>query len=322
LKGAVLLQNLIIDGHCDSILDVYSKKRSLAVKSDIGHLDFFRLQNNINLQFMAIFIETHYKPYNTLFNALELIDLLNEEISQVDFVEKVLTQKDLEFFPPSTVKVLVSIEGGEPLGGSLRVLRSLFQLGIRGLTLTWNNRNEIGDGCAEEPAGQGLSKFGKNVVREMNKLGMVIDVSHLTEKGFWDVLDITCQPIIASHSCCKSILEHPRNLSDQQLKGLAQNGGLVGINFYPKFLKTQSSDVSIDDVVKHIIHAAEVMGTDHVGIGSDFDGIGQVPQGLEDVTKIPNLISKLEKVGFSADEIANIMGNNYLRVLKKVLPNE
>lgn len=312
----------IADGHCDSILDAYNGKRSLASKSEIGHLDFYRLQNIVNLQFMAIFVDTHYKPNNTLYNALELIDLLNEQINQVDFVHKVLTKKDLETFPSATVKVILSIEGGDLLGGSIRVLRNLFHLGARSLTLTWNNRNEISDGCSEEPHGSGLSNFGKNVVKEMNKLGMLIDVSHLSEKGFWNVLDLSSHPIIASHSCCQIICNHPRNLSDKQLKALAQNGGLIGINFYPAFLKDTPHKVSIDDVVKHIIHASQVMGTEHVGIGSDFDGIEQVPQGLEDVTKIPHLIEKLECSGFSSEEIANIMGNNYLRVLKKVLPDE
>lgn len=316
------MQYLIVDGHCDSILDVYTGKRSLAVEGNFGHLDFYRMQNVVNLQFMAIFVETNYKPNNSLFNALELIDLLHEQISQVDFVDKVLTTKDLQFFPDSRVKVLLTLEGGDSLGGSLRVLRNLFQLGIRSLTLTWNNRNEIGDGCAEEPEGYGLSYFGKSVIKEMNNLGMLIDVSHLAENGFWDVLNTTTEPIIASHSCCKAILNHPRNLSDQQLKALAQNGGIIGINFYPHFLKEDPFSANIDDVVKHIIHAAEIMGPEHVGIGSDFDGIDQVPEGLEDVTKLPLLISSLEKAGFYSTEIANIMGNNYLKVLKKVLPNE
>lgn len=316
-----ILQYLIVDGHCDSILDVYSGKRSLALKTNIGHLDFFRLQNNVNLQFMAIYVQSLYKPFNTLYNALELIDLLNEQISQVNFVQKILSQKDLDTFHPSSVKVLLAIEGGDVLGGSIRILRTLFRLGVRSLTLTWNNRNELGDGCGEEPQGSGLSTFGKKVVKEMNKLGMIIDVSHLAEKGFWDVLNTTNHPIIASHSCCKSICNHPRNLSDQQLKALAENDGLIGINFYPPFLNEVPQGVNIDDIVKHIIHAAEIMGVEHVGIGSDFDGIGQVPQGLEDVTKLPGLIEKLEQAGFSSQEIANIMGNNYLRILKKVLPN-
>jgi len=317
-----LLQYLIVDGHCDSILDVYNGKKSLALQNNIGHLDFFRLQNNVNLQFMAIFVESHHKPYNTLYNVLELIDLLNEEISKVNFVQKVLTQKDLESFSPASVKILLTIEGGDCLGGSIRILRNLFNLGIRCLTLTWNNRNELGDGCGEEPHGSGLSQFGKNVVKEMNNLGMLVDVSHLAEKGFWDVLDTTGKPIIASHSCCKSICNHPRNLSDLQLKALAQNDGLIGINFYPPFLKDKPQEVTIDDIVKHIVYASEVMGPEHVGLGSDFDGIDQVPQGLEDVSKLPFLIEKLERVGFSSKEIANIMGYNYLRVLKKVLPDD
>ncbi|MGI6227819.1 MAG: dipeptidase [Peptococcales bacterium] len=316
------MQYLVVDGHCDSILDVYAQKRSLAIKSDLGHLDFFRLQNVVDLQFMAVFVETHYKPNNTLFKALELIDLLDDQISQVNFIEKVLSKKDIEVFTKWNVKVLIALEGGDALGGSLSVLRGLFKLGVRSLTLTWNNRNEIGDGCAEEPYGQGLSKFGKSVVKEMNNLGMLIDVSHLAEKSFWDVINNTQETIIASHSCCKSIMNHPRNLSDQQLKALAQNGGLIGINFYPTFLKDNPLTATIDDVVKHIIHGAEIMGPEHVGIGSDFDGIDQVPKGLEDVTKLPLLIYHLEKAGFSFKEIANIMGNNYLRILKKVLPNE
>lgn len=316
------MQYFVVDGHCDSILDVYNGKKSLSIKSDIGHLDFLRLQNNVNLQFMAIFVDSYYKPFNSLYNALELIDLLNEQISQVDFVQKILSKNDLETFTPSSVKVLLAIEGGDSLGGSIRILRNFFHLGIRSMTLTWNNRNELGDGCAEEPYGKGLSKFGKNVVKEMNTLGMIIDVSHLAEKGFWDVLAATSQPVIASHSCCKSLCDHPRNLSDQQLKALAENDGLIGINFYPPFLKDMPQEITINDVVRHIIHASEKIGTDHVGIGSDFDGIDQVPKGLEDVTKIPCLIEKLEQAGFSSEEIANIMGNNYLRILKKVLPNE
>jgi len=316
------LRFIVVDGHCDSILDVSKGRRSLAEKSDKGHLDFYRMQNNIDLQLMAIFIENQYKPHNMLFKTLELIDLLNEQISQVNFVKGILNKKDLEEFSESTVKVLLTVEGGDTLSGSIRVLRCLFNLGIRGLTLTWNNRNEIGDGCIEDPGGYGLSKFGKRVICEMNKLGMLIDVSHIAEQGFWDVLNITNMPVIASHSCCKKIFDHPRNLSDLQLKALAENRGVIGINFYPDFLSDKPFEASIDDVIKHIIHASNIMGTEHVGIGSDFDGIDKVPKGLENVTKIPELIVKLKEAGFSEVEIANIMGNNYLRVLKKVLPNE
>ena len=321
-KGGCFLQFTVVDGHCDSILDVSNGLRSLAEKSDTGHLDFYRMQNNIDLQLMAIFIENQYKPHNILIKTLELINLLDEQISQVNFVHKILNKKHVEEFSNSTVKVLLTVEGGDSLTGSIRVLRCLFNLGVRSLTLTWNNRNEIGDGCAEDPGGYGLSKFGKKVIWEMNKLGMLIDVSHLAEQGFWDVLNTTNMPIIASHSCCKKIFDHPRNLSDQQLKALAENQGVIGINFYPYFLSDKPHDASIDDVIKHIIHASNIMGTEHVGLGSDFDGIDKVPKGLEDVTKIRDLSTKLKEVGFSKVEIANIMGNNYLRVLKKVLPNE
>ncbi|MDK2824048.1 MAG: rane dipeptidase [Clostridia bacterium] len=316
------MQYIIVDGHCDSILEVSKGIRSLTKQSDLGHLDFPRLKGRVNLQFMALFIEDFYKPHNSLLHTLELIDLINKEIRDIEFVEVVLNKKDLITFSPSMVKVLLAIEGGEALAGSLGVLRCLFRLGIRVLTLTWNNRNELGDGCGEEPFGKGLSKFGREVVKEMNDLGMVIDVSHLAERGFWDVIEITNKPIIASHSCCKSLASHVRNLSDEQLKALARVGGVIGINFYPKFLNDNPYKASIDDVVRHIVYASEIMGPEHVGLGSDFDGIDSTPDGLEDVTKINMLIPKLEKAGFSSSDIANIMGNNFLRVLKKVLPNE
>ncbi|MFZ5943621.1 MAG: dipeptidase [Bacillota bacterium] len=312
---------LIVDGHCDSILEAAKGIRSLAEKSELGHLDFSRLQGRVNLQFLALFIESVYKPSNTLLRTLELIDTANCEISRVNYISKVLVKSDLNCFEDLEVKILLAVEGGEALCGSLAVLRSLFALGIRSITLTWNHCNEIADGCGVGNYGRGLSLFGREVVNEMNRLGMAVDVSHLSDKSFWDVLEISSQPIIASHSCCKKLVPHPRNLSDEQLKAVAMNKGIIGINFYPAFLNTIPSEATIDDIVKHIIYAAEVAGTEHVGLGSDFDGIDQVPLGMEDVTKINLLASKLEKAGFTSKEIANIMGNNFIRVLKKVLPD-
>jgi len=316
------LKYIIVDGHCDSILETAKDIRSLAMQSNIGHLDFPRLRGTVNLQFMALFIESIYKPYGSLLRTLELLDIMKREIANVDFVEVVLNQKNIETFSPSLVKVLLSIEGGEALAGNLAVLRCLFELGIRSITLTWNQRNEIGDGCGEDPLGKGLSRFGREVVREMNNLGMVIDVSHLAKKSFWDVLELSEKPIIASHSCCQAIASHPRNLTDQQLKAIAEAGGVVGINFYPNFLKNETTPAKIDDVVHHIVHASEIMGTEHVGLGSDFDGIEETPLGLEDVTRIPCIVPALENEGFSSQDIANIMGNSFLRVLKKVLPDD
>jgi len=206
VKGGLVLSYLVIDGHCDSILETAKGIRKLSERSSMGHLDFPRLRGCVNLQFMALFIESIYKPYGSLLRSLELIDILKRELNCVDYVKPVFSQKDLDQLPKETVKVLMAIEGGEPLAGSLSVLRCLFQLGIRSITLTWNQRNAIADGCSEEPLGNGLSKFGREVIREMNNLGMLIDISHLAQKGFWDVLDLTEKPVIASHSCCQKLL--------------------------------------------------------------------------------------------------------------------
>lgn len=317
------MQYLIVDGHCDSILEVANGQRSLRNKSNLGHLDFPRLlEAGVSLQFMALFIETNYKPYNALLRTLQLIDIFKQEIKKVDYINTVLKKNDILNFPKDKVKVLLSIEGGEALAGDIHVLRCLFDLGVRSLTLTWNQRNQIADGCGEEPDGKGLSKFGKQVIREMNHLGMLIDVSHLSEKSFWDVVKYSEEPFIASHSCCKGLNNHSRNLSDKQLFALAEKGGVLGINFCPDFLNTNPQKASIDDVIEHIVYASKLIGSEHIGLGSDFDGIDFTPQGLEDVTRITKIISYLEKKGFSSGEIENIMGKSFLRVLEKVLPNE
>lgn len=310
----------IIDGHCDSILDKVNKDRDLKINTGKGHLDFPRLlKSGVSLQFMALYIEECYKPYNSVIRTLELLDILKKEIGALDYVRLVQGKKDLDSFKDGELKILIAIEGGEALGGKIEILHSLYELGVRSLTLTWNQRNELADGADEEPDGKGLSVFGKNVIREMNKLGMVIDVSHLAEKGFWDVLETTKSPIIASHSCCGGLNKHPRNLSDDQLRALAKNGGVIGINYCPEFLTKDHLNADLSDVIKHIVHAVEIMGSEHVGLGSDFDGIDNTPRGLEDVTKVSNIVKALESEGFNPGEIGNIMGNNFKRILKQVL---
>lgn len=312
----------IVDGHCDSILAKANHNRSLKTLSHVGHIDFPRLlQSGIGLQFMALFIETKYNPNQSLARCLELLNLLKSEMQNIEYLDLVKTKKDLDILANNRVKILVSIEGGEALDGRLEVLPYLHELGVRSLTLTWNYRNKLADGCRVQNA-HGLTNFGKQVVAEMNRLGMLIDVSHLSEKGFWDVLEISKQPVIASHSCCKSLHNHPRNLSDEQLRALKNNGGVVGINYYPSFLTNVPQFADINNVVKHITHAINVIGADHIGLGSDFDGIETTPRGLEDVTKVPDLITALMNVGLASSDIEKIMGKSFVRVLKQVLPYE
>ena len=313
----------IVDGHCDTLLKLFKNNESFWEEEINGHVNWRRLQKGkVALQFMAIYIEPEYKRAGPLKRALEILDYFYH-LQQVGKGRPLLVIKkeDLQKLKKEQSSVLLAIEGGEALEGNLAVLRILFKLGIRSLTLTWNQRNELADGIWEEKTAGGLTSFGCQVVKEMNQLGMLIDVSHLSEKGFWDVLKFTQQPIAATHSACYALRAHPRNLRDEQLTALAQNQGIIGLNFYPLFLGSQSQVISFRNVIEHLEHAVSITGIDHVGLGSDFDGIAQVPLGLEDATKFPVIIEELLRLGWPESDVKKIMGGNFLRVLQQVLPD-
>ena len=313
----------IVDGHCDTLLKLFKNNESFWEEEINGHVNWRRLQKGkVALQFMAIYIEPEYKRAGPLKRALEILDYFYH-LQQAGKGKPLLVIKkeDLQKLKKEQPSVLLAIEGGEALEGNLAVLRILFKLGIRSLTLTWNQRNELADGIWEEKTAGGLTSFGCQVVKEMNRLGMLIDVSHLSEKGFWDVLKFTQQPIAATHSACYALRAHPRNLRDEQLTALAQNQGIIGLNFYPLFLGSQSQVISFRNVIEHLEHAVSITGIDHVGLGSDFDGIAQVPLGLEDATKFPVIIEELLRLGWPESDVKKIMGGNFLRVLQQVLPD-
>ena len=313
----------IVDGHCDTLLKLFKNNESFWEEEINGHVNWRRLQKGkVALQFMAIYIEPEYKRAGPLKRALEILDYFYH-LQQAGKGKPLLVIKkeDLQKLKKEQPSVLLAIEGGEALEGNLAVLRILFKLGIRSLTLTWNQRNELADGIWEEKTAGGLTSFGCQVVKEMNQLGMLIDVSHLSEKGFWDVLKFTQQPIAATHSACYALRAHPRNLRDEQLTALAQNQGIIGLNFYPLFLGSQSQVISLRNVIEHLEHAVSITGIDHVGLGSDFDGIAQVPLGLEDATKFPVIIEELLRLGWPESDVKKIMGGNFLRVLQQVLPD-
>lgn len=311
----------IIDGHCDSLIHFVEGERTLDDSSEGGHWDIPRARiAGISLQFMAAYIETEYKPYKATIRGLQLIEGARKFIaSHPDQLFFVLGKDDLLLMPdPERIGILLSVEGGEILGQNLFMLDKIYQLGVRALGLTWNQRNELGDGVGEGRTQSRLTKLGQEVVWRMNELGMLIDVSHLNEAGFWHVLELSKYPIVASHSCAKALCNHPRNLTDQQLRALAKHKGVVGVNFYPDFLK-QTGIVRREDVVRHISHIADVAGVETVGFGSDFDGITEAPEGLEHVGDYCYLIEDLRKVGFSSQEIEMIAGENFRRILLNVL---
>lgn len=310
-------RTVVLDAHCDTLTLLAQHNRSLGQLAKQGHIDLPRLQaGGVNVQFFAAFIAPEY--YNApLKRVLELIDIFyheiehnNNQINHVNNLDDIIHTCSL-----NKIAALLCIEGGECLEGSIGVLRQLYRLGVRCLTLTWNNSNELGNGVYAT-ATSGLTEFGFAVVEELNHLGMLIDVSHLSKAGFYDVLRHSRQPVVASHSNCQAICNHPRNLSDQQIKSLAAKGGVVGITFVPEFVGGDKA--SIDEVLNHIDHAVAVGGIDCVGFGSDFDGTDTLA-GIEDCTRWPLLTRRLIERGYNEEEIQKILGGNFMRVIGQVL---
>jgi membrane dipeptidase len=316
-----LKKYFIVDGHCDSIIQFTNQERTLAIPSEGGQWDIVRARNaDVALQFMAAFIETKYKPLMSTLRGIELIESFHRFVQEnSDQVFLVQGKSDLDKIPdPKRIGVLLSVEGGEIIGENLFMLDAIFRLGVRALGLTWNQRNALADGVGEKETQSRLTRLGQEVVMRMNELGMLIDVSHLNENGFWHVLELSKYPIAATHSCSSALCPNPRNLTDAQLRALAKNKGVVGVNFYPGFLR-ESDPVTRKDVVRHISHIAEVAGVETVGFGSDFDGIDETPDGLENVSDYSYLLDDLMKAGFSSKEIEQISGRNFMRLLSEVL---
>ena len=207
------------------------------------------------------------------------------------------------------------IENSEAVERSLNILRSLHTLGVRSIGLTHNLNTWASTGNDEEDLGGGLTRFGMALVKEMNRLGILVDVSHISERGFWDVLEISEHPVIASHSNCKTLCRHPRNLSNEQLKALAANGGVVGITFVPGFITADgwTKMPPLAQLLNHFAYAIDIAGIDHVGIGSDFDGGGDL---LKDASEFIKIAEGLSDRGYSDEDIRKVLGENHLRVFE------
>ncbi len=313
---------ICIDMHCDSVSAAYKDGRSLALLSHQGHADIPRLlDTEIKMQFFALFPERFYHPGRTLFQVLRLLDFADEMFKESgsDVIEIRSSQDIVQCLESKKLGAVLTVEGGEALEGDIRILRILYRLGIRGLSLTWNNRNEIADGVEERQTGGGLTRFGCAVVQEMNRLGMIIDVSHLSEKGFMDVLELSSTPVIASHSNSSYIWAHARNLTDQQIKSIARKNGLIGVNLVPQFVGPPGAGPGY--LMRHIDHICQLVGDDYVGFGSDFDGTEELISGVKDVTGFPVLIEALRNRGYKDESVSKICGENCLRVLRSILPD-
>lgn len=216
-------------------------------------------------------------------------------------------------------RFMLSIEGGEPLEQDIASVAHWRAQGVRMVALTWNNPNAIAQ-PAKSGSRQGLTPYGFQVVKEMQRLGMAADVSHLNEAGFYDLFK-THQPPLASHSCCRALCDHFRNLTDHQIKTMVEGGGYIGINFYPAFL-SNDGQADVDTIINHIDHICQLGGEKHVGFGSDYDGIDQTPDGLPHPGTFPVLLQRLRERGYTEAQIADIAGNNFLAYYERIRPSK
>jgi membrane dipeptidase len=353
-----------IDGHIDTVQRVLIGHVDLGQRLPDGQVDIPRLkEGGMHAPFFALWVATYYKGAEAVRRTLDLRDAMQGVFDRYpDQIEMATTAGDLERIVKSgKIAAVLTLEGGHQIADDLAVLRMYQRMGIRAMTLTHFRNNNWADSSTDKPQHNGLTDFGKQVVREMNRIGMMVDISHVSDKTFYDTLAVTTKPVIASHSSSRAISEIPRNMTDDMLRALARNGGVVGINFGAGFVNpkdaraimssintmaaaepnltgqalddyeakeyarenaplTHVSAASIDDVVANIDHVAKVAGIDHVGIGTDFDGISNdVPKGLEDASKMPALVAALRKKGYSEADVEKVMGGNFLRVMKQVI---
>lgn len=311
---------IIIDGHCDTLDDVLTGKRTLAERSTQGHVDLPRLAaGGVTAQIFACFVPIHEYHRGATRYALHMVDALHQALeAHPEQLLLAASAADIRRAQAEgKVAAILGLEGAEPLRDSLPLLRSFYRLGMRVLGLTWNFRNEVADGVMQGREARGLSPFGVQVVEECNRLGVLIDVSHLAPAGLEDVLRVSQQPIIASHSNARALCDHPRNLTDAQIEAIAARGGLVGVTFVDSFLHQPASEASIEHVLDHVDHLLRVAGPQHVMVGSDFDG-ADMPQGLEDATRYPALTAGMLARGHSERVIRGVLGLNFLRVFERV----
>lgn len=321
-------------------------------------------QGGVDAEFFAIYVAAEYaRKGGSARRALELIDAVTEAVRRnPDSLEMATTAADIRRISKSgRIAALMGIEGGHAIEDSLPLLRQFYRLGVRYMTLTHSNTNNWADssGDIDNPAVEhhnGLTDFGRKVVAEMNRLGMMVDVSHVSDKTFYDVIAVSNAPVIASHSSARALAAAGRNMSDDMLRAIARNGGVVQVNFggwflddsagpvmkllRPKFeelVKQFPNDpdrreeesrkivaaglpkIPLSKLIDHIDHIAKIAGVDHVGLGSDYDGVsGYLPQGAEDISKLPNITYELLKRGYAENDVKKILGENFLRVMESV----
>ncbi len=314
----------VFDAHCDSALNIVDHGADLGQLLEMGHVDLPRMiSGGLNAQVFAAWTAPDYWPDHATERARELLTGVRRFVdSYPQQIGIALSGTEAEqLFGAGKIAVFLGIEGGHAIEDSLETLRQFHGEGVRIMTLTWMTNTNWADASGDTPVHGGLTEFGVQVVREMNRLGMVVDISHVSDDTFYDTLKVSSKPVVASHSCVRSLHDHHRNMTDEMLRALAQNGGVIGLNFFPDYLAPRGAPVTVETLVDHIDHAVRVAGIDHVGLGSDFDGVPALPLGIEDVSDLPAITEVLMARSYTRDDIEKILGGNLLRVFKAALDN-
>lgn len=345
-------ESVVVDGHCHLLKDI-------AIRRDSGERRVFRTHHlpllqkgGVKVLLMIIGGDNPAMIRGSdlmLWGTLEMIDTFYEELAESsDLMQLCLNAADLDRAVASgKIAVILGLEGGRPLAGrpmqdGLSSLRTFYRLGVRSVQLTGNGRNRLADGIAEERSRGGLSRFGVAVIEEMNRLGMLIDLSHLSPAGVADVLDLARGPVVASHSNCRTVCDHPRNLSDDVIEKIAARDGVVGLTLFSTLINRERDLATVEDLARHIDHIADRVGVEHVGLGPDFSEFGiRISQWtgrrgtmeglqygdkkdyfhpeLKDWTHFPHITECLLKKGYSDENIAKVLGGNFLRVYRKIM---
>lgn len=356
----------ILDSHCDTPSQIL-RLRDLSLDNDLAQVDYPKLKKgNVDGAFFALYIPADMDTDDAKSYLLRLMGGVKRTLAENPdkAALAVSMSQAVENKSKGLFSIFLGLENGSPLGDSeesFELLQKLYDAGVRYVTLCHSWHNQICDSCAcTTPKWGGLSPFGKRLVAEMNRIGMLVDVSHISDSSFYDVLACSTKPVVATHSSCRSLAGHPRNMTDDMIRELAARGGVIQINFYPVFLdsdfasRLSSSGIAergesieaefIADpaniekrqawnavqrellalerpsyklIADHIDHVVSLVGVDHVGIGSDYDGIEITPDGMEDVSMMPNLFEELRTRGYSEEDLTKIAGGNFFRVLEQ-----
>src|SRR5690242_10566369 len=358
--------SIVVDTHDDTTQRFLGGKFDLGKRHNDGSIDIPRMkEGGLGAIFFSIWMPGTITGPEAVKRALDQIDAVRQQVAEhPDEMVLARTAEEVRAaHREGKIAALMGVEGGHMIASDLGVLRTYAALGVRYMTLTHSVNDEWADSSTDKPAHNGLTDFGKDVVREMNRLGIIVDISHVSDKTFYDALAVSKAPMIASHSSCRAICDAPRNMTDQMIKDLAAKGGIIQINYHVGFLsqefrKAEKGDPEIDKaiaadvqkrcgdkegcqliegdkitreyvekgklprvdwtkIIEHIDHAVKVGGVEHVGLGSDFDG-ANMPYGMEDASKLPQITEALLRKGYSERDVKKILGENTLRVMAEV----